>query len=120
MSDTNNWNQAIIDEFRANSGKVGGHFEGSTLLILHTIGAKSGKERLNPVMYLQDGERLAIIASKAGAATNPDWYHNLLANPVVSVEVGTEQFQAHAEVAAEPERTRLFNKMVEMCIRDSG
>ena len=114
MSDTNNWNQTVIDEFRANSGKVGSHFAGSTLLILHTFGAKSGKERINPVMYVADGDRLVIIASKAGAPTNPDWYYNILAHPLVTVEVGTEQFQAQAEIASEPERTRLFNKMVEV------
>lgn len=114
MSSPNNWNQATIDEFRANSGKVGGTFEGKTLLLLHTIGAKSGQERVNPTAYVKDGDRLVIIASKGGAPTNPDWYYNLLAHPVVTVEVGTEQFQVRAAVASEPERTRLYNKMVEM------
>jgi len=114
MSDFNNWNQAVIDEFRANSGKVDGHFAGSTLLILHTVGAKSGKEHINPAVYIKDGDRLVIIASKAGAPTNPDWYYNILANPLVTVEVGTEQFQAQAAIAPEPERTRLYNKMVEV------
>jgi deazaflavin-dependent oxidoreductase (nitroreductase family) len=114
MSDFNNRNQAIIDEFRANSGKVGGYFAGRTLLILHTVGAKSGKEHINPVVYIKDGDRLVIIASKGGAPTNPDWYHNILAHPLVTVEVGTEQFQAQAAIAPEPERTRLFNKMVEV------
>lgn len=113
MSDINNWNQSIIDEFRANAGKVGGRFEGRTLLILHTIGAKTGKERINPVAYIKDGDRLVIVASKAGAPTHPDWYHNLVANPTVTVEVGTEQYQVQAAVAPEPERTRLYNKMVE-------
>ena len=113
MSDINNWNQSIIDEFRANDGKVGGRFEGRTLLILHTIGAKSGKERINPVAYIKDGDRLVIVASKAGAPTHPDWYHNLVANPTVAVEVGAEHYQAQAAVAPEPERTRLFTKMVE-------
>jgi deazaflavin-dependent oxidoreductase (nitroreductase family) len=112
MSTPNNWNQAIIDEFRANSGKVGGPFAGATLLLLHTVGAKSGQERINPVACVADGERLMIVASKAGAPTNPDWYYNLLAHPLVTVEFGAEQFQAQAEVAAEPERTRLFNQMV--------
>ncbi len=114
MSNPNNWNQAIIDEFRANSGKVGGPFEGKTLLLLHTVGAKSGQERINPVACTVDGDRLVIIASKGGAPTNPDWYYNVLAHPLVTVEVGIEKFQAKAEVAPEPERTRLFNKMVEM------
>jgi len=105
-------NKAIIDEFRANAGKVGGPFAGRTLLLLHTIGAKSGQHRLNPVAYVRDGDRLVIIASKGGAPTNPDWYYNLVANPVVTVEVGTEQFQVRAAIAAEPERTRLYNQMV--------
>jgi len=107
-------NKLIIDEFRANSGKVGGWFAGKTLLLLHTVGAKSKQERINPVAYVADGDRLVIIASKGGAPVNPDWYYNLLAHPLVTVEVGTEQFRAWAEVASEPERTRLYNKMVEM------
>jgi deazaflavin-dependent oxidoreductase (nitroreductase family) len=114
MNTPNNWNQAIIDEFRANSGKVGGPFAGNTLLLLHTVGAKSGQERVNPVVTVADGDRLVIIASKGGAPTNPDWYYNLLAHPLVTVEFGTEQFQAQASVASEPERTHYFNKMVEM------
>jgi deazaflavin-dependent oxidoreductase (nitroreductase family) len=114
MNNSINWNQAIIDEFRANSGKVGGRFEGKTLLILHTVGAKSGQERINPTAYVRDGDRLVIIASKGGAPTNPNWYHNILANPLVTVEVGTEKFQALAEITQEPERTRLFNLMVGM------
>ena len=114
MNNPNNWNQAIIDEFRANSGKVGGTFAGSTLLLLHTVGAKSGQERINPVAYVSDGERLVIFASKAGAPTHPDWYYNIIANPLVTLEVGTEQFQAQAAIASEPERTSLYNHMVEI------
>jgi deazaflavin-dependent oxidoreductase (nitroreductase family) len=114
MSNPINWNQAIIDEFRANSGKVGGPFAGKTLLLLHTVGAKSGQQRINPVAYVTDGDRLVIVASKGGAPTNPHWYYNILAHPVLTVEVGTEQFQAQAAIASEPERTRLYNKMVEM------
>jgi deazaflavin-dependent oxidoreductase (nitroreductase family) len=114
MDNPNNRNQAIIDEFRVHSGKVGGFFAGKTLLILHTVGAKSGVERINPTAYVTDGDRLVIIASKGGAPTNPNWYYNILAHPLVTVEVGTEQFQAKAEIASEPERTRLFNKMAEM------
>ncbi len=114
MSNQINWNQAIIDEFRANYGKVGGPFAGRTLLLLHTVGAKSGQERVNPVAYVTDGDRLVIIASKGGAPTNPDWYYNILAHPLVTVEAGTEKFQARAAVASEPERTRLYDKMVEM------
>ena len=113
MTEINDRNKAIIDEFRANGGKVGGRFEGRMLLLLHTIGAKSGQERVNPLGYVQDGKRLAIIASKAGAPINPDWYHNLMANPLVTVEVGTEKIQVRATIAEEPERTRLYDMMVE-------
>src|SRR5262245_53375167 len=107
-------NKRIIDEFRENGGKVGGRFEGKTLLLLHTKGAKSGRERINPVAYVRDGDRYVVIASKGGAPTSPSWYFNLLANPLVTVEVGLESLQAYATVAEEPERTRLYNKMVEM------
>jgi deazaflavin-dependent oxidoreductase (nitroreductase family) len=109
-----NFNKQIIEEFRANDGKVGGHFEGKTLLILHTIGARTGKERIKPVAYVRDGKKYAVIASKGGAPTNPDWYHNILAHPRLTMEVGTETLQVEAKVAEEPERTRLYNKMVEM------
>ena len=114
MSEWNDRNQKIIDEFRANGGKVGGPFEGRTLLLLHTKGAKSGQERVNPVAYVRDGDRWVVIASKGGAPTNPNWYYNLVANPLITIEVGKEKFQARAAVAEEPERTRLYNKMVEM------
>jgi deazaflavin-dependent oxidoreductase (nitroreductase family) len=114
MSNQNDRNMAIIKEFRENAGKVGGPFEGRTLLILHTIGAKGGQERINPVAYVTDGDRFVIIASKGGAPTNPDWYYNLVANPQVTVEVGVEQFTARASISTEPERTRLYSKMVEM------
>ena len=114
MSEVNDRNKSIIAEFRANEGRVGGGFAGKTLLLLHTKGAKSRRERINPVAYVQDDGRLVVIASKGGAPTNPDWYYNILADPMVSVEVGTDTFQARATVAEEPERTRLYNKMVEM------
>lgn len=114
MSEANEWNKKVIEEFRANEGKVGGNFEGKTLLLLHTKGAKSQQERINPVACIRDGDRLAVIASKGGAPTNPDWYYNITANPLVNVEVGTEKFQARASVAEEPERTRLYNQMAEM------
>jgi deazaflavin-dependent oxidoreductase (nitroreductase family) len=114
MSSPNERNKAIVEEFRANAGKVGGLFAGKTLLLLHTTGAKTGREHVNPVAYVLDGDRYVIIASKGGAPTNPDWYHNLLANPLVSVELGTEQFTARASVATEPQRTRLYNKMIAM------
>ncbi|MEO8395081.1 MAG: nitroreductase family deazaflavin-dependent oxidoreductase [Chloroflexota bacterium] len=111
MSD---WNHGIIAEFRGNAGKVGGPFEGATLLLLHSIGAKSGAERVSPVMYFMDGDRYVIIASKGGAPTHPDWYYNLLAHPEASVEVGTEQFSVTAAETSEPERTRLYEIMETM------
>ncbi len=114
MSNEHNRNQAVIDEFRSNAGKVGGYFAGKSLLLLHTVGAKSGEQRVNPTAYITDADRLVIIASKGGAPTNPSWYYNILAHPLVTVEVGTEKFQARAEVAGEPERTRLYNKMIDM------
>lgn len=114
MSELNERNKKIIEEFRANGGKVGGAFEGKMLLLLHTKGAKSQQERINPVACITDGDRLAVIASKGGAPTHPDWYYNVVANPLVTVEVGTEKFQVYATISEEPERTRLYNKMVEM------
>jgi deazaflavin-dependent oxidoreductase (nitroreductase family) len=114
MNNRNDWNIATIKEFRANSGKVGGPLTEMTLLILHTIGAKSKQEHINPVAYVTDGDRFVIIASKGGAPTNPDWYYNIIANSQVTVEVGTEQFTARASITTEPERTRLYNKMIEM------
>ena len=114
MSEVNDWNQKVIEEFRANEGRVGGNFEGKTLLLLHTTGAKSQQERINPVACIRDGDRLVVVASKAGAPTHPDWYYNVVANPLVTVEVGTEKIQVRASVAEEPERTRLYEKMIEV------
>jgi len=108
MSDRN---QQIIEEFRANEGRVGGFFANGRIVLLHTTGAKSGKERINPLVTLEDGSRLIVVASKGGAPTNPDWYYNVVANPMVSVEYGKEAFQAHATIASEPERTELYAKM---------
>jgi deazaflavin-dependent oxidoreductase (nitroreductase family) len=113
-TERNERNLRIIDEFRANRGKVGGPYEGKTLLLLHTKGAKTEQERINPVAYVKDDDRFVVIASKGGAPTHPDWYYNLLANPLFTVEVGRDKFQARATVAQEPERTRLYNKMVAM------
>jgi deazaflavin-dependent oxidoreductase (nitroreductase family) len=114
MSSEHDFNQNIIAEFRANGGQVGGHFTGRTLLLLHTIGAKSGQGRINPTAYVRDGERYIIIASNDGADTHPQWYHNLVANPLVTIEVGAETLQARATTAEEPERMRLYNKMIAM------
>jgi deazaflavin-dependent oxidoreductase (nitroreductase family) len=110
MSEVSEWNRAIIDEFRANNGKVGGPFAGAPLLLLHTTGAKSGKQRTSPVMYLADGDRLLVFASKAGAPTHPDWYHNLVANPKATVDVGDETFEVNATVLTGEERDRLYAK----------
>jgi len=107
------FNARIIDEFRANEGRVGGPFEGSTLLLLHHIGAKSGKDRINPLVYNRDGERYVVFASKAGAPTNPDWYHNLKAHPDVTIEVGTDTIGVRAEEATGEERDRLFQAQTE-------
>ena len=110
MSD---FNQPIINEFRANGGKVGGYFAGANMLLLHTTGAKSGHARTNPVVYITDGDHLVVFATKSGADRNPDWYYNLLANPSVTVELGTEQFPARATpVTEEPERSRLYAQVV--------
>lgn len=114
MSEANERNRKIIEEFRTHSGKVGGRFEGKTLVLLHTKGAKTGRERINPLASVKDDGHYVVIASKGGAPSHPDWYYNVVTNPLVTVETGKETFQAHATVAAEPERTRLYNKMVEM------
>ena len=95
MSDTKSFNAGIIEEFRANGGKVSGMFEGAPMLLLTTTGAKSGNPYTTPVVHTNDGDRIVIIASKAGAPSNPDWYYNLVANPEVTVELGTETFQAN-------------------------
>lgn len=105
---TEDWNSKIIAEFRANGGKVGGMFEGGSLLLLHTKGAKTGAERVNPLAYRADGDALVVFASKAGAPTNPDWFHNLRANPRVSAEVGTQTRELVARVADGEERHRLW------------
>ena len=110
MSEWNDRNQKVIDEFRANGGKISWF---RSLLLLHTKGAKSGQERVNPVVSMQDGDRWLIVASKGGAPANPDWYYNIRANPRVAVEIGTETVQAQAAVAEEPERTRLYNKIAQ-------
>src|SRR5436189_2678203 len=108
MSDREDWNSNIIEEFRTNEGKVGGPFDGAPLLLLHTTGARSGEERINPMMYLADGDRLVVFASKGGAPTNPDWYHNLVANPDVEIEVGTERRKVRARVAEGEEHDQLY------------
>jgi deazaflavin-dependent oxidoreductase (nitroreductase family) len=104
----NDWNANVIAEFRSNEGKVGGPFEGAPVLLLHTKGAKSGVERINPMMYLDFEGKRYIFASYAGAPTHPDWYHNLVANPDVTVEVGTETYEATASPVTLEERDRIY------------
>lgn len=108
MPDTNDWNSKTIAEFRANAGKVGGPFEGAPLLLLRSTGARTGKERVHPMMYQAVGDTYAVFASKGGAPTNPDWYHNLLAHPVATIEVGTEIKRVRARVANDDEREPIW------------
>jgi deazaflavin-dependent oxidoreductase (nitroreductase family) len=110
MSEVKDWNTAIIEEFRANDGNVGGNFKGAPLLLLHSKGAKTGQERVNPMMYQKVGDSYAVFASKGGMPTNPDWYHNLVANPEATVEVGTETVPVTARVATGDERERIWSK----------
>jgi deazaflavin-dependent oxidoreductase (nitroreductase family) len=114
VSDMDDFNRAIIEEFRANDGKVGGPFEGAPVLLLTATGAKSGERRTTPVMYLQDGDRMVIFASKGGAPNNPAWYHNLRANPSATVEVGNEKVDVGAVVTEGEERERLFRRQAEI------
>ncbi|MCA1845629.1 MAG: nitroreductase family deazaflavin-dependent oxidoreductase [Actinobacteria bacterium] len=113
MTELNDWNAKIIEEFRANAGRVGGHFEGVPILLLHTTGARSGQPRVNPLAFQPDGDRLIIFASYAGGPTNPAWFHNLLAGGPASVEVGTDRFPVTARVAAGEERGRYWAKQKE-------
>jgi deazaflavin-dependent oxidoreductase (nitroreductase family) len=110
MSD---YNRALIEEFRANGGKVGGAFEGVPILLLSTTGARSGQTRTTPVAYLLDGERMVIFASRGGAPTNPGWYHNLVANPSATVEVGSDTIAVQATVTAGEERERLYARQAQ-------
>jgi len=108
--DWGGFNQGVIEDFRTHHGEITtGPFTGRSLLLLTTRGAKSGRERTNPLAYTRDGERIFVIASKGGAPTNPDWYRNLRANPRVTIEVGPERFEANARVAKGAERRRLYD-----------
>ena len=109
MSD---WNRKVIEEFRANRGRVTAFARRPLLLLTHT-GAKTGKRRTNPLAYFRDGDRYVIVASKGGAPTNPDWYYNLLANPQATIEVGIEQLAVTAEPASPVERQRLWARVIE-------
>ncbi len=105
------FNERVIDDFRAHDGQItSGPFAGRSLLLLTTKGAKTGDERTSPLAYSRDGDRLVVVASKGGAPTNPAWYHNIRTHPDVTVEIGPERFRAHATVAAEPERRRLYDQ----------
>ncbi|GIH73464.1 cation-binding protein [Sphaerimonospora thailandensis] len=106
------FNRPIVEEFRANGGRVGGLFEGGDLLLLTTVGAKSGREHTTPLGYVRDGDRLLVVASAGGSPRHPAWYHNLLEHPMVEVEVGTETFGAIAVPAEGAERDRLFEEIV--------
>lgn len=108
VSDMADFNTAIIEEFRANGGQVGGPFEGTPLVLLTTRGAKSGKVHVNPVAYRSEGDRLFVFASKAGAPTNPDWYYNLKAHPAITIEVGAETIEVTATVLEGEERDRIY------------
>ena len=103
------FNKKVIEEFRANAGKVGGQFAGAPMVLVTHKGAKSGKTYTTPLVYSKDGDRFVVIASKAGAPSNPSWYHNLVAHPEVTLEIGTEHFKARAVIIKGEERERLFN-----------
>lgn len=109
MAEASDWNGKIIEEFRANGGQVGGQFAGAPLLLLHTTGAKTGQERVSPMMYRKVGDNYAVFASKAGAPTNPDWYHNLRAYPRVRAEIGAGTVELAARVAEGEERERIWS-----------
>jgi deazaflavin-dependent oxidoreductase (nitroreductase family) len=113
-AEINDFNQNLIDEFRANGGQVSGAFAGAPLVLLTTIGAKSGRERTFPVVYTRDGEDLVVIASKGGAPTHPAWYHNMVANPAVTVELPDETYTATAVVTEGEDRDRLFAAQAEL------
>jgi deazaflavin-dependent oxidoreductase (nitroreductase family) len=113
VADMDDFNRGVIEEFRANEGRVGGPFEGAPVLLLTSTGAKSGERRTTPVMYLPDGERMVIFASKGGSPSNPAWYHNLRANPSATVEVGSDKLDVNAVVTSGEERQRLFDRQAE-------
>jgi len=108
------FNKNIVDEFRANGGKVGGPFEGATLLLLTTTGAKSGQPRLAPLAYLTIDDKMIIVGSKAGADTNPDWVHNVRANPRAHVEVGSDAYDVTVRELPSEERDATYPKVVEL------
>jgi len=114
MSDWNDFNRQVIEEFRQNGGKVGGNFEGSPMILVTHTGAKTGTRYTTPLVYTRSGDAHVIIASKAGAPDDPQWYRNIVANPQVTVEVGTETFEARARVAEGDERDRLYRAQADL------
>jgi deazaflavin-dependent oxidoreductase (nitroreductase family) len=110
MTDANDRNSKIIEDFRANSGRVGPPFEGAPILLLHTTGAKSGAARINPIVYLADGHKMVVFASYGGAPKNPAWFHNLMGGGPASVEVGTESFPVTARITEGDEREKYWSK----------
>jgi deazaflavin-dependent oxidoreductase (nitroreductase family) len=119
-NETTAFNEKVIEEFRANKGIVGTPFKGTPLMLLGTRGARTGAARINPLAYTTDGDDMIIIASFAGSDTHPPWYHNLVANPQVTVEVGEERYEAIASIVAEPDRTRLYSQIEEELSAFSG
>src|SRR6516164_1649723 len=110
MSEMQDFNTKIVEEFRANAGKVGGPFEGAPVVLVHHKGAKSGKERVNPLVYQQVGDGWAIFASRGGSPTNPDWYHNLKAHPETVVEIGTDTIPVSVRELDASERAPIWEK----------
>jgi deazaflavin-dependent oxidoreductase (nitroreductase family) len=110
MAEMDDFNTKVIEEFRANAGKVGGGFEGAPMILLHHRGAKSGTERVNPLVYQPVGDAFAVFASKAGAPTHPHWYRNLMANPDTEVEVGGKTYQVHARELKSSQRNEIWEK----------
>ena len=110
----NEFNRNLIGEFRANDGKVTGVFAGAPVLLLTTTGARSGRKHTTPLVYQQDGDRIVVFGSKGGAPTHPAWYHNLVANPIVTVELPGETFEAKARTAEGAERERIWSAQKEI------
>ena len=112
--DINAFNQSLIDEFRANDGKVTGIFAQAPIVLITSIGAKSGKERVNPLAFTRDGDRVVIIASKGGSPGHPDWYFNIKANPEVTVELPGDTYRARAVITEGDERDRLYRAQADL------
>jgi deazaflavin-dependent oxidoreductase (nitroreductase family) len=114
MTEVKDFNTTLIEEFRGNHGKVGGRFEGAPMVLVHHKGAKTGTERVNPLVYQADGDDIVVFASKAGAPTDPQWFRNLIANPRTTIEVGDEVREVVARVAEGAERERLWARQKEL------